>query len=180
MSGPIAPTSRYRYVGIVPYSDPERRRAYGRAWMKRNAEKAREAMRRWRQQHPEAHRAELRAYYARDPVRRQRQIDASPNRKAVRIAMKHRRRERGAAGGPSFTYKDWLAIVERSGGRCAYCGVEASLQVDHRTPLARGGTNGVENILPACGTCNQRKHTQTEAEFRARLAAEEDPPPPYN
>ena len=30
----------------MPYSDPERRRAYGREWMRRNAEKAREAMRR--------------------------------------------------------------------------------------------------------------------------------------
>jgi 5-methylcytosine-specific restriction endonuclease McrA len=148
--------------------------------MKRNADKPREAMRRWRQQHPDEHRAELRAYYARDPERRQRQIDASPNRRAVRIAMEHRRRERGAAGGTPFTYREWLALVEKHGGRCAYCGVAAAMQVDHRTPLARGGTNEVANILPACGPCNQRKHTMTEAEFRARLAAEKAQQPPYN
>ncbi|HEX9494573.1 MAG TPA: HNH endonuclease signature motif containing protein [Candidatus Limnocylindria bacterium] len=163
----------------MPYSDPEKRRAYGRAWMQRNPDKAREAMRRWRQQHPDAHRAELRAYYARDPQRRQRQIDASPNRKAVRIAMKHRRRERGAAGGASFTYKEWLALLAQH-QRCAYCGAAGPLQVDHRTPLARGGTNEIANILPACGACNQRKHTMTEAEFRARLAAERGQQPPYN
>lgn len=162
----------------MPYSDPEQRRAYGRQWMQRNPDKAREAMRRWRQQHPDEHRAELRAYYARDPERRQRQIDASPNRKAVRTASKHRRRER-AAGGPSFTYKEWLALVTQHSGRCAYCGAAGPLQVDHKTPLARGGSNEVGNILPACGPCNQRKHTMTEAEFRARLASEKDEPHRY-
>src|SRR5438067_896375 len=119
--------------------------------MQRNAERARAAMQRWRERHPDEHRAENRAYYARDPQRRQRQIDASPNRKAVRIAMEHRRRDRGSAGGAHFSYKEWLALAEQYGGRCAYCGVSAPLQVDHRTPLARGGTNAIENILPACG-----------------------------
>jgi 5-methylcytosine-specific restriction endonuclease McrA len=41
-------------------------------------------------------------------------------------------------------------------------------------PLARGGTNWIENILPACRVCNARKHLLTEDEFRARLAAERD------
>jgi 5-methylcytosine-specific restriction endonuclease McrA len=136
-------------------------------------------MRRWRQQHPDEHRAENRAYYARDPIKRQRQIDASPNRNAVRVAMQHRRRDRAAATGLGFTYKEWLALKEQHEGRCAYCGVAASLQVDHRTPLARGGTNSIKNILPACASCNQRKHTLTEAEFRARLAAENDQPSRY-
>src|SRR3989442_10273597 len=38
--------------------DIEERRAYGREWIKRNPEKAREAMRRWRKNHPEEHLAE--------------------------------------------------------------------------------------------------------------------------
>jgi hypothetical protein len=38
--------------------------------------------------------------------------------------------------------------------------------------LARGGTNYIENILPACRRCNTRKRLLTEEEFRARLAAE--------
>ncbi len=163
----------------MPYSDPDKRRAYGREWMQRNPEKARQAMRLWRQQHPEEHRAELRAYYARDPQRRQRQIDASPNRKAVRIAMKHRRRDRAVAGGPSFTYQEWLALVAQYQRCCAYCGAAGSVQVDHRTPLSRGGTNEIGNILPACARCNLRKHTMTDAEFRARLAAEGNGQSPY-
>jgi 5-methylcytosine-specific restriction endonuclease McrA len=46
------------------------------------------------------------------------------------------------------------------------------LQVDHRTPLARGGANMIDNILPACSRCNLKKRLMTEAEFRARLASE--------
>ena len=42
----------------------------------------------------------------------------------------------------------------------------------HRIPLARGGSNSIENIIPACSSCNRRKHMLTELEFRARLAAE--------
>ena len=53
----------------MPYQDPERRRAYGREWMKRNAEKAREGMRRWRRRHPEEHLAEVGAYYQRNRER---------------------------------------------------------------------------------------------------------------
>ena len=59
----------------MPYSDPEKRRAYGREWMKRNADKARGAMRRWRERHPDAHRAENAAYYARHAERLKRRIE---------------------------------------------------------------------------------------------------------
>jgi len=136
--------------------------------MRRNAEKAREAMRRWRERHPEEHREENRAYYARDPDRRQHQIDASPNRNAVRKASDARRRARklGAAG--SYSTADWLALLDNYDRRCGYCGENGPMQADHRTPLCRGGSHGIENIIPACGRCNREKATMTELEFRQR------------
>ncbi|HKW78680.1 MAG TPA: HNH endonuclease signature motif containing protein [Candidatus Limnocylindria bacterium] len=157
----------------MPFKDPQRQRAYGREWMKRNPEKAREAMRRWRKNHPEEHNADQRAYYRRDPKKAQRIIDASPNRAAVRRAAENRRRAREVAGG-SFTAAEWAALITQYGGRCAYRGELATLHVDHRTPLSRGGSNRIENILPACARCNLEKARMTEAEFRARLAAERD------
>jgi 5-methylcytosine-specific restriction endonuclease McrA len=156
----------------MPYSDPERRRAYGRAWMKANPERARAAMRRWRARHPDAHAAQTRARYARDPKRFQARTDASPNRPAVRRAMHQRRRARVLGAGPSFTAAEWTALVETHGGRCAYCGLARPLHADHRVPLERGGSSDIANILPACARCNLRKHLMTEDEFRARLAAE--------
>jgi 5-methylcytosine-specific restriction endonuclease McrA len=129
-------------------------------------------MRRWRQEHPDEHRAEGRAYYARDPERRQRQIDASPNRRAVRKAADARRRSRKLLAEGSYTWTEWVSLVEVHGGLCAYCGVSGVLHADHRIPLARGGSNSIDNIIPACPVCNFRKSTMTEAEFRTRLLDE--------
>jgi len=55
---------------------------------------------------------------------------------------------------------------------CNYCSLIGPLEQDHRVPLARGGTNWIENILPACRACNASKHLLTEDEFRASLGAE--------
>jgi 5-methylcytosine-specific restriction endonuclease McrA len=158
----------------MPYADPEKRRAYGRDWMKRNPEKARAAMRRWRVRHPEVHAARTRARYARDPKLFQERTDASPNRPAVRRAMHQRRRARLLGAGPHFTAAEWTALVEAYENRCAYDDAPAPLHADHRLPLERGGTNEIANILPACVRCNLRKHLMTEEEFRARLAAERE------
>jgi len=160
-------------MNAMPYSDPDRRRAYGREWIRRNADKAREAMRRWRQRHPAKHAAEVRAYYARYPALWSQRLAAGPNRAAVRRAVAHRRRAREVRGG-SFTAAEWNALVQAYRGLCAYCGAAGAVQVDHRIPLSRGGTNTIDNILPACRRCNCRKASMTEKEFRARLASERD------
>ena len=159
-------------TSAMPYADPDKRRAYGRDWMQRNPEKAREAIRRRRQRHPDLHAAQACALYARDPKRLQERTDASPNRPAVRRAMHQRRRARTLGAGASFTAAEWTALVEAYGNRCAYCGAPSPLHADHRLSLARGGTNEIANILPACARCNLRKHLMTEEELRARLTAE--------
>ncbi len=57
-------------------------------------------------------------------------------------------------------------LLEKWGRRCAYCGAkELPLQIEHLVPRARGGTNRVSNLTLACQDCNQRKGTQTAAEF---------------
>lgn len=43
-------------------------------------------------------------------------------------------------------------------GGCAYCGSTADLiQRDHFVPIARGGTESVNNLIPSCYACNQAK-----------------------
>src|SRR6266513_89501 len=155
----------------MPYLDLEKRRAYGRDWMKRNAEKAREAMRRWRARHPQEHKLARDGYDAAHPdsanARRKRYRQAHPE---VRRVIWQLRRARLLGAGGKYTAREWADLVLRYQGRCAYCGEEGSLQPDHRVPLALGGSNLIENILPACGRCNRRKHLMSETEFRARLA----------
>jgi len=41
---------------------------------------------------------------------------------------------------------------------CTYCGGTDRICVDHREPLARGGDNTPENIVPSCRSCNARKY----------------------
>lgn len=145
--------------------------------MKRNAEKAREAMRRWRKAHPEKRNADRRLYYRRhrDQVLAQSAEYHREHPEVGRARWQNYRARRASAAG-SFTPSEWLALVETYGGVCAYCGAAGPLEADHRIPLARGGTNDIANILPACRSCNARKHRLTEDEFRARLASEDSPP----
>jgi 5-methylcytosine-specific restriction endonuclease McrA len=164
----------------VPYSDPEKRRAYGRAWIKQNADKAREAMRRWRERHPDAHRAERRLYYARHRERLKEVIAAYHRANPGVVKAKsqaYRARRRSSPG--SFSLAEWLELVAAHDGRCAYCRGFEPLEAEHRVPLSRGGSNFIGNIVPACRACNARKHRLTDDEFRARLAAEKDQPPRY-
>ena len=163
----------------MPYKDSERRRAYGRDWIRSNPEKAREAMRRWRARHPDKHNAEARSFHARHREwRLQQQAEYRARNPAVRRAIRLRRRARLQGAGGSFSAAQWLELVEAYGARCGYCGGPGPLYADHRVPLSRGGTNSIDNIIPACGPCNLRKHLMSESEFRARFAREERVMPP--
>lgn len=161
----------------MAYKDPERQRAYARDWLKRNPEKAREAMRRWRARNPELRRERNRKYrrvaYRRDPAKAKAQRTAylAKHPEVKRAADQAYRARRLVAAG-AFTGAEWRALVKRWGNVCAYDGEPGPLEADHRIPLSRGGTNYIDNILPACRSCNGKKHTMTEDEFRARLAAD--------
>lgn len=51
-------------------------------------------------------------------------------------------------------------VLKRDGYRCRYCGCTAAdsrLQVDHITPVSRGGTNEDANLITACQDCNSGK-----------------------
>ncbi|TWP47846.1 HNH endonuclease [Lentzea tibetensis] len=51
----------------------------------------------------------------------------------------------------------WAALVEAWGG-CAYCGATGvPLQRDCILAISRGGRYTLDNIAPACGSCNASK-----------------------
>lgn len=80
--------------------------------------------------------------------------------------MKRRAFVSGAKG--TFTTEQWECKVEYHGNKCIYCGSRGPLEIEHRTPLSRGGTNWVSNLAPACRTCNASKGSLTESEFRSK------------
>ena len=55
-------------------------------------------------------------------------------------------------------------VFMRDGYRCRECGAskdETSLEIDHIIPVARGGTNDIDNLQTLCRECNRMKHTDT-------------------
>lgn len=53
-------------------------------------------------------------------------------------------------------------VFKRDGYRCRECGAskdETSLEIDHIVPVARGGTNDLDNLQTLCRECNRMKHT---------------------
>lgn len=113
--------------------------------------------------------ATSRATYARnrEAIRaRQTRWDAE-NRESKRAAW-HRwdAAKRGAGGG--LTASQWQEIVLSFDERCAYCFVAGvPLTQDHMLPLSRGGRHDPLNVVPACRSCNARKHTRTPEEWLA-------------
>ena len=56
-----------------------------------------------------------------------------------------------------LTDDQWAALQEAWGG-CAYCGSPAgALQRDCVLPISRGGRYTIDNVVPACCSCNASK-----------------------
>ena len=59
-----------------------------------------------------------------------------------------------------LTVEQWVGLLETTEGCCSYCDTYIGinhLTLDHILPVSRGGASTLENIAPACLTCNQRK-----------------------
>jgi 5-methylcytosine-specific restriction endonuclease McrA len=97
------------------------------------------------------------AYHKEHPEVRKRWADAHPEAvKAIRLRRKHAKRGVGS----TLTAQQWAAIKDTFHHRCAYCGRKLKrLTQDHIIPLAKGGTHSMDNVVPACLPCNQKKGT---------------------
>ena len=52
-------------------------------------------------------------------------------------------------------------VFKRDGYRCRECGAskdDTSLEIDHIVPVAKGGTNDIDNLQTLCRECNSMKH----------------------
>lgn len=71
-----------------------------------------------------------------------------------RLEQNHERRTSVESG---YTVDEWHAKAASYGFACAYCGASSNITSDHIVPLSAGGTNYIQNIVPACGSCNYSK-----------------------
>lgn len=122
-------------------STPERRSA------------AREHSRRYRDRNPERVKATTREWY-RD------------NYEHVLLYNHAQRAKRRSVDVGDITQETWIDRVEYFGDRCAYCLAAPTVtHIEHMTPISRGGPHALENVVPACPSCNFRKGTKTLLEF---------------
>lgn len=81
---------------------------------------------------------------------------------AKRMASSHKQRAKSKYGlTEHFTAEEWIALCQRNNYHCVICGIiPEKLSPDHMMPLARGGSNKIDNIMPTRLPCNLRKHTK--------------------
>lgn len=88
---------------------------------------------------------------------------ANPEKKS---ALESRRRARKKGNGGSHTAEEWQAKLILHLNACYYCkGKDCKLTKDHMIPLKLGGTDDIENLVPACQSCNSKKNARTAEEY---------------
>lgn len=69
--------------------------------------------------------------------------------------------------------EQWSALKEAWGG-CAYCSAtDRALQKDCVQALSRGGRYTLDNIVPACGSCNASKCNEEVTRWLRRKRLDE-------
>ena len=111
-------------------------------WRAKNRAYLSEQNRLWHEKNPGARSAYLQNYYAKLPSARVRPLVVHP-----------------APG--RVTRAEWTERLEEFDHACAYClqkGVP--LSQDHMHPKTQGGVHEIENLVPACRSCNSSKNAR--------------------
>ena len=101
-------------------------------------------------------------------------ISKKRNKEAIAANTRRRNARRKANGVFAISKKE---LVRLSQGPCFYCGSLDRITVDHVVAIARGGTDSIGNLVPACKTCNSSKRDLTIIEWRL-FKAKGNPPEP--
>lgn len=104
------------------------------------------------------------------PPRRRNSSSASPS---TRARYARRRQRRLSRVDNDLTDQQWFEILDAWEG-CAYCGETGpALQRDCVQPISRGGRYTVENVVPACASCNASKHNSEVTGWMRRKKLDE-------
>lgn len=131
----------------------EKRKAYQRAWVARNRERANGYSATWRERNAEKRKQVVKDWEQRNPEK-------------VKVYRQNRRaRVANAAGKFSPDIVPRLLKLQR--GRCACCGLPLGrkYELDHILPLALGGTNEDTNAQLLRDVCNRRKSARHPVDY---------------
>ncbi len=136
------------------------RERYARSRDKRKAE-----MQEIRDRDRDAHRIKMRKWskesYRRDPAKHRAAVAAwaEKNQDKAKACQDHSNLMRRARVNKAVGYHtkhERSYLFSSYLGLCVYCSAKAT-DFDHVVPLARGGCNHIENLVPACERCNASK-----------------------
>jgi 5-methylcytosine-specific restriction endonuclease McrA len=132
-------------------ANPEKFKAYNAKWLAANSGQHKAAVAKWQAANPEKLRQKVARWRAANPD-------------AERIHAQNRRARNVGTLSKGLAAK--LFKLQR--GKCA-CGCKRPLgddyHMDHRMPLALGGTNTDENIQLLTATCNRQKSAKHPIDF---------------
>jgi 5-methylcytosine-specific restriction endonuclease McrA len=154
--------------------NPEKVRAATATWTRKNPEK--------RKAYEDTHKAEKQArnktryrqnkalmnaqsaayYAAHRMAMRQKHADwYAQHPEWIEEKTERRRTARTEALLNDLTAAQWEEIKNAYEHRCAYCRRKMKrLTQDHITPLSKGGSHTLANVVPACQSCNSKKHAK--------------------
>ena len=155
----------------------EKYRAKQQAWAAANREAVRAKVRRHRvkktadPEYQEKQTEKIRTYRAQHPTKAaeaaKRWRERHPER--AKASWSHVRARRRSAGG-SITPQEWEAVLTYFSHRCAYCHAPGKQTIDHVDPLAKSGEHTVDNVVPACPSCNSSKNDDLLTVWLAKKA----------
>jgi len=151
---------------------------YNKIYYQENKEKELERNKRWQKANKENRKNYSKEWKENNPEYKK-QWQKNNKDKFIEYEKKYMKTEKGKANNQRGRYKrrakmktiintlisqEWLDILERYNYKCAYCGCEFDENTlptrDHIIPISRGGDNVKENIVPACKSCNSKKHNK--------------------
>lgn len=140
-------------------ADPELEQSYrnkpstklrNKQYYAKNSEKINAYSRQWSKANPEKRKVSKALY-----------VKTHPEQKLAEV---HRRRTAFLEAGP-LTAETILEVKDRDGEFCCYCLLPKDTELEHCTPLTRGGTNQDNNLAMACVRCNRSKGNRTVLEY---------------
>ena len=150
----------------------EKAREYARIRRELYPELLRQANRKSYLKHINKRRTQCREYYRlhrNDVLERTRRN----NRMSLELrrAAESKRRARANASVSHYTTDDIRIMMVRQRGCCYWCKrkITKYYEVDHVWPLSKGGSNGIENIVLSCQSCNRHKNQRTPTDFAGLL-----------
>jgi hypothetical protein len=147
-------------------NNKEKIKIYKKEYELINKEYIREYKKRYREENKEKIAKQQKEYYKKNKIERfnylKRWYKDNPDKKRMYSQRREALKKNVAS---NLNIEQWEAIKKKFNYRCAYCGGENKLEQEHFIPLHKGGEYTINNIIPACKSCNCSKQDKNFFEW---------------